>query len=212
MSILNNFLPYLGQVLLVAVLATLLLVRLVKDKKLRMGGVAVLLLMGLFVPVYGLTFSQWLRSVVGDLSVLTLLIFANILAQRLFNHSLLKSATRNKMLLVVALAGLAFYPLALGVSAFDPYRLGYTPLLMSAALCIVSIYAWFSAKRELAVILILPIIAFNLHLLESANLWDYLLDPILFVYAVVQWLVSSLFPRLKKMGAQYGKIATGYRS
>jgi len=186
MSILHNALPYLGQVLLVAVLLTLMSGSLVKDKRLHRVSVAVLLLLGMFVPVYGLTFAQWLRSVVGDLSVFTLLIFANILAQRLWNKNILPTATRNMLLWGVALVGVVFYPLALGVSEFDPYRSGYAPVLMTVLLCLVSIFAWLSAYRGLAVILLLPLIAFNLQLLESTNLWDYLLDPILWVYAVVQ--------------------------
>lgn len=186
MSILHNALPYLGQVLLLAVLLTLMSGSLVKDMRLHRVSVAVLLLVGMFVPVYGLTFAQWLRSVVGDLSVFTLLIFANILARRLLNQNLLPLVARNKLLPGIAVVGLVFYPLALGVGEFDPYRLGYAPVLMTALLCLASILAWLNACRGLAVILPLPLIAFNLQLLESTNLWDYLLDPVLFTYAVVQ--------------------------
>lgn len=186
MSILHNALPYLGQVLLLAVLLALMSGSLIKDKRLHRVSVAVLLLVGMFVPVYGLTFAQWLRSVVGDLSVFTLLIFANILAQRLLNQNLLPSVTRNKLLPGIVVVGVVFYPLALGVSEFDPYRLGYAPVLMTALLCLVSMFAWMSAYRGLAVILLLPLIAFNLQLLESTNLWDYLLDPVLFSYALAQ--------------------------
>lgn len=193
MSLMHSVLPFLAQLLLVAVLLTLMTGRLVKNRRRRLLVVAVLLVPGLFLPLYGLSFAQWLRSVIGDLSVLTVLIFSNILAQRLFDHKLLASAARNSLLQVIALIGVVFYPLALGVSVFDPYRLGYSPLLMSALLCLASVIAWLRAKRGIAVILLLPLIAFNLHLLESANLWDYLLDPILLVYALVQTLGSGKF-------------------
>jgi len=205
MSILYNALPSLGQVLLVAVLLTLMSGRLVKDKQLHRVSVAILLSLGMFVPVYGLTFAQWLRSVVGDLSVLSLVIFSNILAQRLFNLKLLEASARNTLLAGVALVGVVFYPLALGVSAFDPYRLGYAPVLMSAVLSIFSIYAWLKINRLLAIILLLPLLAFNLHLLESTNLWDYLIDPILLIYALTQLLVNNEFLRFKQMRAWFGK-------
>jgi len=205
MSILYNALPSLGQVLLVAVLLTLMSGRLVKDKQLHRVSVAILLSLGMFVPVYGLTFAQWLRSVVGDLSVLSLVIFSNILAQRLFNLKLLEASARNTLLAGVALVGVVFYPLALGVSAFDPYRLGYAPVLMSAVLSIFSIYAWLKINRLLAIILLLPLLAFNLHLLESSNLWDYLIDPILLIYALTQLLVNNEFLRFKQMRAWFGK-------
>lgn len=211
MSSMLNMLPYVGQVLLLAVLITVMLGRFVKDSRQRMSIVAVLLALGLFLPVYGLSIAQWLRSVVGDLSVLTLVIFLNILAQRLFNHKLLAPATRNNLLLGVALVGVVFYPLALGVSVFDPYPLGYSPLLMSALLCLFSVVAWMKSKRDLAIILLLPLIAYNLHLLESANLWDYLLDPVLLIYALVQCLIACKLLRSKKMGAQHEKATVGNR-
>jgi hypothetical protein len=194
-------LPYAGQVLLLAVLLTLILGRFVNDSRRRLGLVAVLLALGMFLPVSGSTIAQWLRSVSGDLSVLTLVIFSNILAQRLFHFKLVQSTSIKPLLLGVAVVGVVFYPMALGVSAFDPYRLGYAPVLMSALLCLASIIAWLSAKRDLAIILLLPLIACNLHLLESGNLWDYLLDPILWVYAFVQSVISIKLSRLNKVGS-----------
>jgi hypothetical protein len=203
MSTINNFLPYLGQVLLVAVLIAVILERFVKDYRQRIIVVVVLLFMGLFLPVYGLSIAQWLRSALGDLSVLSLAMFSNILAQRLFNFNLLGHSAKNSLLLGVALVGMVFYPFALGVSAFDPYQLGYSPLLMSALLFLASVIAWLRSKRDLAIILLLPLLAYNLHLLESSNLWDYLLDPILLIYALVQCLVNCQFIRSRKMARQH---------
>jgi hypothetical protein len=191
-------LPYAGQVLLLAVLVTLISGRFVNDSRRRLGLVAVLLALGLFLPVSGSTIAQWLRSVTGDLSVLTLVIFSNILAQRLFHFNLVEANSKKLLLLSVAVVGVVFYPLALGVSAFDPYHLGYAPVLLSALLCLASVIAWLSAKRDLAIILLLPLLGYNLHLLESSNLWDYLLDPILWVYASVQSMGGIKFFSFKK--------------
>jgi hypothetical protein len=197
MSLLQNALPFVSQLLLVAVLLTLLTGRLVKNSRQHLFIVAVLLLAGLFLPVYGLSFAQWLRSVLGDLSVFSLVIFANILAQRLFAHQLLAQASRNNLLRGIALTGVVFYPFALGVSAFDPYRLGYSPLLLAALLCVASVIAWLRAERGFAMVLLLPLIAFNLQLLESTNLWNYLLDPVVLVYALVQILLLPILARSK---------------
>lgn len=211
MSMMLNILPFVGQVLILAVLLAVLLGKFVKDSRHRMVVVAVLVVAGLFLPISGLSIAQWLRSALGDLSILTLVVFSNVLMQRLFNYKLLAPATRNSLLLGVALVGVVFYPLALGVSAFDPYQLGYAPVLMSALLCLASIIAWLRSMRGLAIILLLPLLVFNLHLLESYNLWDYLLDPILLIYALVQVLLNSRFIRSKNTGGQYEKATLGHR-
>lgn len=200
MSVTLNFFPYMGQVLLLAVLAALVLGRYVKDTRHRLGVIAGLTVLFIFLPVSGLSIVQWLRSALGDLSVPTLAILINIIAQRLFNFEILNPVSRSSMLMGVVLAGMVFYPLALGVSAYDPYQLGYSPVLMPALLAMFSIAAWFKSRRDLAVILLLPLLAYNLKLLESTNLWDYLIDPILMVYAMVQVGVNSRFFSYKKSG------------
>lgn len=190
-----------GQALLVTVLLTLLAGRFVRDARKRKIVVAVLLLLCMLIPLNGLTVAQWLRSVLGDLSVLTLVLLSNILAQRLFIFNLIKPVSRQSLLWGVVLVGVVFYPLALGLGAFDPYRLGYVPIWMSLLLILSSVFCWFRGRRDLAVVLLLPLLAFNLKLLESENLWDYLLDPLLFIYAVVQSAAYLGFDRLKKQGA-----------
>jgi hypothetical protein len=68
-------------------------------------------------------------------------------------------------------------------------------------LALVSAVSWLKGLRDLAVILLLPLLAFNLHLLESANLWDYLLDPVLMIYAVVQSAAYIWNSRFSRQGA-----------
>jgi len=201
MSTVLNLWPYVGQVLLLAVLITVLPGRFVKDASLRIGVIAALLALCLFLPLSGLTISQWSRSVLGDLSIFTLLVLLNILAQRLFGRNFISPDTRKKLLFGVVMVGVVFYPLALGVSSFDPYQLGYSPVFMTVLLCLASIIAWLRAQRELAVILLMPLLAYELHMLESVNLWDYLLDPVLLVYAAVQCLATFHFHAFRKSGS-----------
>ena len=193
MSMVQQILPIMGQVALLAVLLAMPAEKLVKDAHKRKLIVAVLLVLCLFVPLNGLSISQWLRSALGDLSVLTLAIFANIALQRLFNVHLVSAEARQNLLRVIALVGVLFYPLALGLGPVDPYAFGYAPVWMTVLLVLASGMGWISGRRDLAVILLLPVVAFNLQLLESNNLWDYLLDPILLAYALVQILKSRNF-------------------
>jgi hypothetical protein len=195
MSILDNVWPSIGIALLLAVLLTVMAGRFIKEDRNRLVVVALLLLMGMLIPLNGLTSGQWLRSVVGDLSVLSWVVFFGILSRRLFSYDFIKPNAQQSLLLGIVLVGVVFYPLALGISRFDPYQLGYQSLIIPVLLCILSIAAWLAAQRILAIILLLPLLAFNLYLFESNNLWDYLMDPVLFVYALVQVIRTHVWSR-----------------
>ena len=179
-------LSIVGQVLLLAVLLALLVGNFVRDKvkfKLVLAG---LLLLGMLIPLYGLSIAQWLRSAVGDLSVLTMVILLNILSKRLFDFNLLKPVSRQYLLWGIVITGTLFYPFALGVGSVDPYHYGFAPVGLSVLLTLLSIVSWIAGKRDLAVVVLLPLLSFNLQMLESGNLWDYVIDPVLFMYALVQ--------------------------
>lgn len=186
MNLMSQILAVVGQVMLVAVLVTLLVSMFLHELKRLRIVVAVLLVIFMLVPVNGLSISQWLRSATGDLSVLMLVMLLNILAQRLFDFKLLSVPSRQILLWGALLVGAVFYPFALGLGPIDLYHFGYAPVGMSILLTLVSLSCWLAGKRDLAMVMLLPLLAFNLHMLESTNLWDYLLDPILLMYALVQ--------------------------
>lgn len=197
MNMMQQLLPVLGQVLLLSVLLAMLAGKYIQAVHKRWLIFAALLLICLIVPLNGLSIGQWLRTVFGDFSVIMLAIFANIVAQRFFGFDLLKPAARSNLLRGIVLAGVLFYPLALGLGSIDSYALGFAPLWLVLLLCATSVMVWFRGQRDLAIVLLLPVAAFNLRLLESANLWDYLLDPVLFCYALVQMVASKNFGHFK---------------
>jgi hypothetical protein len=198
MSLLHQAFSGLAQALLLAVLLAILADNFVKNAGMDKPLVAALLVLCLLVPVSGLTAAQWLRSVLGDTSILTWVILSNILAQRLFGFALLSSQSRKHLLLGVLLTGAVFFPLALGLGSVDPYHFGYAPLWMGVLIAMISIFAWFRGQRDLAVVVLLPLLAFNLYALESTNLWDYLLDPVLLIYALIQSAMHFKGYRLRK--------------
>lgn len=152
----------------------------------------VLVILAIAVPVHGLTVGEWLRSVIGDPSILSMIVFSDIASRRLWQYRLVQDETRRWLLRGIALTGLMFYPLVLGMTSLDPYAWGYSPQLLGTLIAVVSFVVWQKGRRNLAVILLLPLPAFHLSLLESVNLWDYLMDPVIFVYAVVQvWFLQA---------------------
>ena len=91
----------------------------------------------------------------------------------------------------IAIVALAFYPLALGVSMLDPYAWGYGSITLLAAVIITALIAWLAGSNRIAIILALAILAWAVGWHESANLWDYILDPFLGLWAIGSLIWSA---------------------
>ena len=85
---------------------------------------------------------------------------------------------------LVATGGLFLYPMALGLGPFDPYTLGFASTGLLAVLALFASLAWWRRYHVCLGAIVLAVLAYRLDLLESSNLWDYLLDPWLVLYAI----------------------------
>ncbi len=74
------------------------------------------------------------------------------------------------------------YPLSSGLTMLDVYSLGFQPLLLMLGLAALAVIG-FTVRPGVAVFIPLGVIAFNFKLLASNNVWDYLLDPMLTLFA-----------------------------
>lgn len=132
------------------------------------------------IPVHGLPLAAYVRGATGDLSITTLALLLGAIWRRLAGRS---SANGKGYLLVIVLAALVLYPMALGWSGFDPYRLGYgNPWFLSGLLCL-ALVATYLKWPGMAVTIALAVLAWSAGWYESGNLWDYLLDPLVSIYA-----------------------------
>jgi hypothetical protein len=137
------------------------------------------------IPLWGLSLSGFVRGVTGDLSVSTLVLLALAVVHSLFKRALPGEQERRAMLLAVLITAVVFYPLALGLGMFDPYRLGYGNLWFMLALLALTIWSALRYSAFLAVCIALAVTAWSAGWYESPNLWDYLFDPWLAIYALV---------------------------
>ena len=140
----------------------------------------------LWLPVGGaqLPVLAYIRGVSSDLSI-TLVVLACLgLRQRLSGRCVGHSSEHTAVLAVVAVAALFLYPLALGWGDWDAYRPGWGAPGMWAGLLFVSLLAWACGLRRLPTLVGLALLAWTAGVLESTNLWDYLIDPWLAVYAI----------------------------
>ncbi|MBU1645228.1 MAG: hypothetical protein KJ787_02720, partial [Gammaproteobacteria bacterium] len=82
----------------------------------------------------------------------------------------------------LALFGIAFYAMALGLGDFDPYRLGYPgfpAIALAGVLGAAALVAWRRGQPLYLWLLAVDLAVLALGLPESGNLWDVLFDPLL---------------------------------
>jgi hypothetical protein len=108
-----------------------------------------------------------------------------------------------KIIAWIALVAIVFYPLALGVGMLDPYAWGYGSIGLLAAVIATALIAWLMGSNRIAIILALAVLAWAAGWHESANLWDYILDPFLGL-----WAIGSLFQSAWQ--ARAARVQTGY--
>ena len=149
------------------------------------------------VPLDGLPAAAYVRGITGDLSITSLvLLMLFILRPMLGWHSPgIRSDFTLQILITVAALGL--YPLALGLGYFDPYRLGYGNLWFLSVLLVVALSACFRRLTVVALCIALAVLAWDIGWYESNNLWDYLLDPLLSIYAISAVMRHSVQTLLK---------------
>ncbi|MEO8332161.1 MAG: hypothetical protein ABI479_06980 [Gallionella sp.] len=143
-----------------------------------------LLFVLMLIPFGELSLAAYLRGVTGDLSITTLLLIGCALLRPWFGCGSNDTGKRRALAILVALAALLLYPLALGLTAFDPYRLGYGETQFVTALLLIALAAWIRKYHQIASCIVLATLAWTVGWYESGNLWDYLLDPWLAIYAL----------------------------
>jgi hypothetical protein len=143
---------------------------------------AVFLLM--LIPFGGMPLAAYVRGATGDLSITTQGLLWCAILRPWFNCVAVEARHRIALLAMIALAALALYPMALGVGAYDPYRLGYGDPLFVVALLLLALIAWSKKYSLIALCIALAVLAWTVGWYESDNLWDYLLDPFVAIYAL----------------------------
>jgi hypothetical protein len=139
----------------------------------------------LSIPLWGVSLAGFVRGMTGDPGFPTLVVLALDLVLSLSGRTLVEEQNRSAMLKAVAIAAVLFYPFALGLGMFDPYRLGFGNLWFMALLLGLAVWASLRYSTLLAMCIALAVAAWSVGWYESPNLWDYLLDPWLAVYAIV---------------------------
>ena len=165
-----------------AVVLTMLLQKLSsKELTFAVRLILVLLLGNLFFWPLGMSLelplSAYVRGVTGDLSLVSMLL--------LWSSALpFAKKTPLGMKGSIAMIAMVFYPLALGFGMVDPYAWGYGSIGFLISVILFAVICSLAGWNKGVWILSLAIIAWAAQWHESANLWDYILDPFLAIWAL----------------------------
>jgi len=175
----------------------LLLPGMVNIARVRLG----LLLAGVFVlllvPAGTLPLAAYVRGMTGDLSITTLVLLCCAMLRPQCGCVAVQAKHRLALLILIALASLALYPMALGAGAYDPYRLGYGEPFFVSGLMLLALAAWLCRLPLVALCIALATLAWSVGWYESDNLWDYLIDPFVSVYALATIIIRGVKALLK---------------
>jgi hypothetical protein len=153
------------------------------------------------LPILGLSLAGFLRGLVGDLSTTSvLLLLAALVAQ--LRHlaggdgvAWWNMRERFALYLFVCVLALLLYPFALGIGMLDPYRSGFGGVGLLVMLALLSLWSMRRGSYLLPAACSLAVLAWSMGWYESTNIWDYLIDVPLVIYASVQTIKMLLQAR-----------------
>ena len=140
------------------------------------------------VPVGGMPLGRWLHGIDGGFSIPLVAGLLDRFVAAWSGRPLLDRAARTTSGWFGLACGLALYPAALGLGAFDPYVLGWaSPVVMLGAAVVAAVLI--VRGNAFGYVLLAAGLLWQLDVLESENAWDYLVDP---VYAILSPFVVAL--------------------
>ena len=142
------------------------------------------------IPINELPLAAYVRSFTDDLAISTLVLLGWVALSRLGVVQPLVRPHQVQMLLLFGLLSLVLYPATLGLTYFDPYRLGFNPRPMIVLVAVAALLMLWLRNALAVWMLVIGTLAFALRLKASENYWDYLVDPLLAGYCVVAGLMQ----------------------
>ncbi|MDH2915572.1 MAG: hypothetical protein PXX77_01720 [Gallionella sp.] len=144
------------------------------------------------LPVFGLSLAGFLRGLAGDLSTTSVLLLVVALVARMRqlagDDGVIWWNMRERFALFafISILALLLYPFALGIGMLDPYRSGFSSVAFIVMLALLSLWAMRRGLYLLPSVCSLAVLAWSMGWYESTNMWDYLIDVPLAIYALVQ--------------------------
>lgn len=176
-----------------AITASLLLVPPIRRlKRIHIGLLMSVTAVIVAAPIGALPLAAYVRSCSGDLSITTNVLLVMAIFPHLSGRRPVDGKQKFAINGLIAVTALVFYPLALGFGPFDPYRLGYGSPWFLTGLLMLALCFWAVRFYRISICIALSVATHAMAWYESTNLWDYLLDPLVSIYALVALLTGGL--------------------
>jgi len=196
MQVFTTFIPLLSCSLLIVFLMMRLTQHL--DLSFRSKLVLLLLTIGLsFIRIEQFSVAGYIRGVVADLSITTTLMLIVACYSFLFQRAVIHTEERVVAGFLLCGGGILLYPMSLGWGNFDPYYYGYYPTLLGTLLSALVLITLFKEFYLIMICLLAALLAYSFRILDSSNLWDYLIDPLAMLYGL-SILLHDLFDHFSK--------------
>jgi hypothetical protein len=117
----------------------------------------------------------WCRTLEMNPSFTLTGLLSIALWQRISGRKIFRAEDWSAAWVFGAIAALILYPMGLGLTSIDPYTWGWERSLLMVTALIAGVLLL--AGNRFGILLLLPLGGFLLHLQESANFWDALIDP-----------------------------------
>lgn len=151
---------------------------------------AILTFFGCFYPFLNLMVNEYIRGYLGDLSVSSIMMLGISISNRLMDKRL-SLPEKTTAFQLIFWSGLFVYPFTLGWDIYNPYATGYEPTGLGIILLITVIFSWVLEYYLIMSGILLGITFYTLGIGGSANLWNFLIDPLIFGISAF-WLLHRL--------------------
>src|SRR5437016_5085567 len=186
-------LPFLFSWLLICWLLQVIAFRLIQGTRMSRTRLVLPLISAVItlLPIKGIPLARWIAGLNLQPSIPLLGLLASLVWKNCFQTEPWPAPARTTSWLFGTVAGALLYPLSLGLGNFDPYEWGwnFSPLFIIIALTTV-LLIW--KQNQFGFLLFLSILAYDLHLLESPNFWDYLVDPFYWLLSLIMLTKATL--------------------
>ncbi len=148
-------------------------------------------LMLILLPVKQVPVARFVTGLNADFSITLVALLLNHFSWKIEGIRLLDQRALRTISLSGLFLGLCLYSCSMNLVPLDLYRLGWGSVFLLGPLFLLTILLIMRGNRA-GFVLAACVAAYGLKLLESENLWDYLLDPFLMGWCLIAAVVDCL--------------------